>query len=220
MPAMPYTHAWQKHLAKSHGIRQARAIIAKTQIFYDDYYAMHSGETNQANRALLRTRLLPGLALYRALIEAGNDRQKALRKMDGLFRATFFTRMAPGLRLLSYLPDPFPMVKPVLKMMTQQKYLPGSQEVVEDSPDCFALTVYRCFTFDTLTTHGASELTVIYCNTDDWLADLMPKIRWERTKTLGRGGDCCDFKWCRIKPSDSTKDRYVPVAVSNEKNKE
>ena len=141
--------------------------------------------------------MLPGLSLYRALLEEESDRQKVLAEMDRLFRAAFFTGMEPGIRMLNHLPDPFPIVKPVLKSMTRQEYLPGSQEVVEDSPDGFAVQVYRCFIFDTLSAHGAPELTALYCNTDDWLAELMPKVRWERTQTLGRGGEYCDFCWRR-----------------------
>ena len=105
----------------------------------------------------------------------------------------------PGIRALNYLPNPFFIVRPVLKMMARDEYLPGAQEIVEDSADCFALNVYRCFILDTLVKHNAKELTAIYCNTDDWLADVLPKISWERTKTLARGGDCCDFRWCCVK---------------------
>jgi hypothetical protein len=104
-----------------------------------------------------------------------------------------------GIHVLNYFPDPFPIVKPVLKMMTKDEYLPGSQEIVEDSADCYAVNIYRCFILDTLAKHDARELTACFCNTDDWLAEALPKIGWERTQTLGRGGDCCDFRWRRIK---------------------
>jgi hypothetical protein len=137
-------------------------------------------------------------AIYKALLEQSDDRQKALAEVDILFRAAFFPAMMRGIRVLNYLPDPFPIVRPVLKMMTRDEYLPGAQEIVEDGADCFALNVYRCLILDTLAEHHAQELTASFCSTDDWLAELMPKISWERTKTLGRGGDCCDFRWCRI----------------------
>lgn len=82
-------------------------------------------------------------------------------------------------------------------MMARDEYLPGSQEIIEDSPDCFAFNVYRCFILDVLAEYDAAELTALYCKTDDWLAESLPGIRWERTRTLGRGDDCCDFRWCR-----------------------
>ncbi|MFU8773966.1 MAG: L-2-amino-thiazoline-4-carboxylic acid hydrolase [Anaerolineales bacterium] len=77
--------------------------------------------------------------------------------------------------------------------------LPGSQEVIEDNGDCFALHVYRCFILDSLRAHNATELTVLFCKTDDWLAAALPKVRFERTKMLSQGYDHCDFRWCRIR---------------------
>jgi predicted ArsR family transcriptional regulator len=45
---------------------------------------------------------------------------------------------------------------------------------------------------------GAPELTPLYCQMDDLLFEaLPPEIRWERTKTLGRGDEICDFRWTR-----------------------
>lgn len=38
------------------------------------------------------------------------------------------------------------------------------------------------------------ELCRCFCDSDDITYDgLHPKLLWHRTKTLGRGNDCCDF---------------------------
>ena len=38
------------------------------------------------------------------------------------------------------------------------------------------------------------ELTTAFCNSDDiTYGHLHPKLSWERTQTLGRGDDCCNF---------------------------
>ena len=51
---------------------------------------------------------------------------------------------------------------------------------------------------DTLTAHGAPELTAVYCQGDDILFEaLPPSITWDRTMTMGRGGERSDFRWCR-----------------------
>jgi hypothetical protein len=194
---MEYSRVWQRSLSKLYDEQKASALLSRAQIFYDEYCAQHSAEENRANKTMLKSRILPGLSIYKALLEENKDQQKVLREVDDLFRTAFFTRRMQGIRVLNHLPDPFPILKPILKMMTRNEYVPGAQEIVEDSADCFALNVYRCFIFDTLAKHDAKELTALYCNTDDWLAEVLPKIRWERTKTLGRGGDCCDFRWCR-----------------------
>ena len=38
------------------------------------------------------------------------------------------------------------------------------------------------------------ELCHCFCDSDDVSYDnLHPKLLWHRTKTLGRGNDCCNF---------------------------
>jgi hypothetical protein len=199
MPRMPYSSQWQRMLSKSYGDQKAHALISRAQTYYDGYCAGSASERNHANRTSLKTRVLPGLSIYKTLREENEDHERVLTEVETLFRAAFFTNMTWGIRLLNILPNPFFIVRPVLRRMTGDPASPGAQGIVEDSEDCFAVNVYRCYILDTLASHHAAELTPLFCLTDDWLAEALPKIRWERTKTLGRGDDCCDFRWCRIK---------------------
>ena len=42
--------------------------------------------------------------------------------------------------------------------------------------------------------YNCPELCRCFCDSDDITYDGMhPKLYWHRTKTLGRGDDCCDF---------------------------
>jgi hypothetical protein len=196
---MPHSRTWQQNLSRQYGNQKAATILAKAQGYYDAYWNQHSAERDRANRDNLKQRILPGLSIYHAMLEENGDQAEVLTEVDSLFRAAFFTRRIQGIKLINQLPDPFPVVKPLLKMMTKKAYIPGAQEIIADSADCFALNVYRCFILDTLAEHGAKELTVLFCNTDDWLAEVLPSIGWERTKTLGRGDNLCDFRWRRLK---------------------
>jgi hypothetical protein len=202
MDRMPHTQVWLQCLTGMYDAQQAWALISRAEFLYLDYSRQHASEARWPNRTALKVRILPGLAIYNSLLEVNDDPEKVLAEMEPLFKSAFFTQRMQGIRLLNNLPDPFPLVRPVLKMMTRDDYLPGSQEVVEDTPDCYAVTVYRCFILDVLTRHHAAELTALYCKTDDWLAEALPKISWQRTQTLGRGGDCCDFRWCRQTADD------------------
>jgi hypothetical protein len=199
MKTMPYASKWQQMLTGFYDAPTSERLIAQAQADYAQFAKQHASDEYQRQQALLNGRILPGLSIYKALRDNNASQEKALAEVETLFRGVFMRRMLQGIRLLNYLPDPFPIVKPALKRMTIEEYLPGSQEIIADSPDCFAVNIYRCYIFDILTRHNAPELTRLYCNTDDWLSEAMPKVRWERTKTLGRGDECCDFRWCRSK---------------------
>jgi len=196
---MPHSQKWQQILTWRYDPLSTIALVSKAQDYYEGYCSQLTFERNRANRVTLKTRVFPGLSIFKALFEEIGDREEALAEVDNLFRAAFFTQRMQGIRILNLLPNPFPIVRPVLKLMTRGSYSSDSQEIVEDSSDCFAYNVYRCFIYDTLKENHAAELTALYCKTDDWLSEAVPKIRWGRTKTLGRGDDFCDFRWCRIK---------------------
>ena len=52
----------------------------------------------------------------------------------------------------------------------------------------------KCPYHDACVHYGCPELCHCFCDSDDITYDGMhPKLYWHRTKTLGRGGDCCDF---------------------------
>jgi hypothetical protein len=199
MTKMPYASKWQSMLTGFYDVLTTERLISNTQVYYEQFLSQHADDEYQHQRELLNNRILPGLAIYKALRDENDSQEKVLDEVETLFRGVFLKKMITGIRLLNYLPDPFPIIKPVLKRMTTDEYLPGSQEIITDSPDCFAINIYRCFIFDILTGHNTPELTRLYCATDDWLAEATPKVRWERTKTLGRGNDCCDFCWHRVK---------------------
>jgi hypothetical protein len=199
MTQMPHSRTWQQVLSSLYDERTARMLVARAAVLHTCYWLEDANGVQRSDRQTLRTRVLPGLAIYMALLEINEDRDKVLSQMEELFKAAFFTTQLRGIRLLNSFPDPFPIVRPVLRSMPRTAYLPGSQEIMEDTRDCFAISVYRCFILDVLTRHQAAELTPLFCLTDDWLSEAMPKIGWERTNTLGRGGDCCDFRWYRKK---------------------
>lgn len=52
----------------------------------------------------------------------------------------------------------------------------------------------RCPYHNACVQYGCRELCPCFCDSDDITYDgLHPKLRWRRTKTLGRGDACCDF---------------------------
>ena len=193
---MKYLKQWRRMLTEGYGEARAGEVTARMRACYNALLRAHAHVKTRPLRAQLTDLVLPGLALYQTLREEAG-REAALAECERLFRAVFFARERRLVPLLNLLPDPFPLLRPALRAMCRNTYLPGSTVVVLDSPDCFAVNTYRCFLLDTLTDAGAPELAPLFCKTDDWLAELLPKVRWLRTGTLAQGADACDFRWCR-----------------------
>ena len=64
----------------------------------------------------------------------------------------------------------------------------------EATKDVIRFDMLQCPYHDACRKYGCPELCRSFCDSDDITYDgLHPKLLWHRTKTLGRGNDCCDF---------------------------
>jgi len=175
----------------------ATIIILDAEKSYNNLLTSSLSDHKYQNRMIVK-RVLPMLSIFQSLISQSFTQEEAILIIETLMKETFFTTQLSGIRLLNHLfPDPFPLIKPFLRLMMRFSDTPKGQEIKRDDSECFAINVYQCFIHDTLKELDASELTPVFCATDDLLSAAMPKIEWKRTQTLGRGGEMCDFCWCR-----------------------
>lgn len=204
MHRMPHSRRWEKQLSEKIGKPAAAAVIFASTMEYERLIVSGSPIPVKGNglRMELKNRIYPGLALHRSLQAFSSDQNFRFELIEKLFRQDFFSGLNNGIRMINLLPNPFPFIQPVLRKMSNQPYLPGSQVIVEDSPNCFAIDIFHCFILDVLTALGAGELTRLYCKTDDWLSESLSKVHWLRTQTLAQGAPKCDFRWCRTNPSN------------------
>ena len=199
----PDLDAWQRVLAKEWGEVDAAMFAAQVQVRYEDLYAQRPRFAHRTLRMHLEDCILPGLALYRTLREDNLDQAAALAVVETLFQADQQAERRL-LERLGRLPTFFPWFRAITRQIMRRDLPPEGWETewVEDSADCLAFTIHRCFYLDVLTAYGAPELTPLYCRNDDLLYEnVSPYLRWQRTKTLGRLDDCCDFRFTRVTPT-------------------
>ena len=197
---MPYLNVGQQVLAGTRGPVQATLLAARAQARYDDLYAHRLRFDQPALRQHYEEGILPSLALYQTLREAGDDREAVLAEMDRIIAAQLEqSGRRQVVQILGRLPDPFAVLRILNRWALRHRYPPEGWrfEWVEDSDQCIAYDARECFYWNVLTACGAPELTAHLCAVDDLLYGDLPGISWERTRTLGRGDDRCDFRFCR-----------------------
>ncbi len=57
----------------------------------------------------------------------------------------------------------------------------------------YDVTITKCLWHTACVENGCPELCRLFCDVDDVTYGGLKKIGFTRTKTLGYGGDCCDF---------------------------
>jgi len=189
---------WQKSLIEKYGFDKGKTLSDRIRGEYPLLLCQQAMPENTILRWHLTKNILPGLTLYRVLLEEnGGDQPAALAEVDRIFRARVKHRTGKILPALEKLPDPFMFLlrafDGIMKVYPDEGW---DFQFIEKSSERIAFNCTRCFYLNTLTALGAPELTSSFCKMDDVMAEAFPRqIRFERLYTLGRGNDVCDFQY-------------------------
>jgi len=198
---MPYRKAWRRALERG-GNPQAGELVAMAEARYQDLYAESVAAAHQALRQHMEKNILPGLSMYRALRSAGYAQDEAVTIVKDLFQVT----MRASRRFFEFLgrtPLLYHLIRWTVRRFMRNSFpAEGFQvEWVAVDSDRVAFNMRTCFYVDTLNRYGASELVSVYCDLDDFIYSGVSKhVGWERTQTIGRGGEYCDFCFTRLRP--------------------
>ena len=144
----------------------------------------------------LEGQILPGIAVYETLKTVMTP-EEAFRTVHGYVEAYALSarKMLVG---LIRLPGLYRLV-PGISVRMMHKIFNGAAgfaaKEYQTVVGVMRIDMVKCPHHETCVRYGCPELCACFCDSDDIAYDNMhPKLLWHRTKTLGRGGDCCDFE--------------------------
>ncbi len=144
-------------------------------------------------KTLVQT-ILPRIALYKGAADraaCGGNIYAHADVHDGLVAAekhAFTAKMesVPGFyRIYSYC---------FLKIMRTSDLWESTQE---HDKTHFSASITKCLWHTACRENGCPELCPLFCDVDDVTYGGLRKLGFSRTKTLGCGGDCCDFRFSK-----------------------
>jgi hypothetical protein len=195
---IPHAEVVESVLRSEFGEARAREIIQQAGIGYGKLMAEREQVAHRALRQHLEENILPGVALYRTLLAGEDTRDRAEQLVEGAFRAW----AESGRRSMARLPFFYGLLRVLIRPVMRLNFpAPGWEtEWLEASRQALAFNMRSCFYLDVLEGYGVPELTKYYCAMDDLTYEgISPHVSWARTKTLGRGDDCCDFRFERVR---------------------
>ena len=156
--------------------------------------AENAGASKEKTEHLER-QILPGIAACETL-QTVMPKDEALRTVHGYVeaRARRMRRMILGLLRV---PGLYRLPPVLFSRLTPKFYGEAAGFAATEhqtSGGVWRIDMTKCPYHDACVEHGCPELCPCFCDSDDIAyGGLHPKLLWRRTKTLGRGGDCCDF---------------------------
>lgn len=140
--------------------------------------------------------ILPSIAFYKVLIKKEGSKEKALETFEK-FCFVKVKKFAKLITVVMKIPGLYKKVPSIMEMLLAKTFGEkcGFKYIHKDCKNGFAADMLICPYFETCKKYGCPEFTQMFCKSDDiCYGNMHPKLVWARTKTLGMGGDCCDFK--------------------------
>lgn len=184
-----------KIVSEDVGEVKAAQIARSAQNRYEALRAENSSDSKEL-RSHSYKRIYPGIAVYEAMRSEGISQEKAVWYIREYFqrlaakRVPFFQRAIKTFGLARKFPHLF--------MAGVKKSCQPNAGFVYELPESHdneaRINIVRCPYFEICKRYGCPEITSTYCDSDDaGYGNLHPNLIWGRTKTIGHGGDCCDF---------------------------
>ena len=187
--------------AAQFGADKGQELYAQTQQRYADLCVNADYKGNDAIKTHLTKNLFPTLAYYQTLREQGFAQEEALTYVRKETHRAAYARKEEQSKT-GKMPCAYLMYRLFVKAFMKKGFPEegwDTEWVRCDGKEIhFDLT--RCIYKDTCDAMGCPELCAVFCENDDIVfSGLLPKIRFERSGTLGKGADHCDFHFINNK---------------------
>ncbi len=184
----------QSFLIREFGDEKGSTLFSLQESRLDAIIAGTEGKTQNQMKTLTQT-ILPRIALYKVLQESGFSETD----IDGPMRRYMLDVVAAqkhsGTARLERIPGFYAIYSRVFLWIMRTTDLQVSTQ--ESGKDYYDITITKCLWHTACVENGCPELCRLFCDVDDVTYGGLKKIGFSRTKTLGYGGDCCDFHFFR-----------------------
>ena len=154
----------------------------------------HAGDARE-KREHLEGQILPGIAAYETLQTVMLKAEALQTVHDYVERRAW--KLKAMMQKIAKIPGVYRLVPGLFTKGTRKMFgdAAGFAAVEhQTSGGVWRIDMVKCPYHDTCVQYGCPELCPCFCDSDDITYDgLHPKLIWHRTRTLGRGDDCCDF---------------------------
>lgn len=184
----------EKYLVERVGQEAARELVARQSELLEKLIAGTSGKSKKQMETLEQT-ILPRVALFKALEEQVSSSEEVTELMRGYMMDVVSAQKHAFTAGMQVVPGFFDIYKCVfLRVMGTSDLWESTQS---HGRDFFDARITRCLWHDACVENGCPELCPLFCDVDDVNYGGLRKMGFSRTKTLGYGGDCCDFHFYR-----------------------
>lgn len=183
-------------LIEEFGKEKALKLFEKEEKLLNGLIKNTKDKSKNQMKTLIQT-ILPRIALYKTLIDSNYSKEKANEYMKKYMLETIAAKKHTSMVKMEKVPGFYSIYSKIfLKIMRKTDLQKSTQN---HDKNHFDVTINKCLWHTACVENGCEELCRLFCDVDDVTYGGLKKIGFTRTKTLGYGGDCCDFHFYKKK---------------------
>ena len=177
-------------LTEKFGNDKGKNLFNKQEIILNELIKNIKDKSENQMKVLVQT-IFPRIALYKVLAKDGFSEEDAYKYMQKYMIDKVATKKHSSTAKMEIIPGFYSIYSNIFLKIMRRTDL---QESVQNyGKDYFDVTIKKCLWHTACVENGCEKLCRLFCDVDDVTYGGLRKIGFTRTKTLGYGGDCCDF---------------------------
>lgn len=180
----------KKFLIQEYGKQKGILILRKQELIFQTLSEQATGKSKTQKKTLRQT-ILPVIALYLAFIEFEPEKSRAVHMARKYMIDIVAADKHISMLKMEKMPGFFYLYKNIFLMVMRTSDL--WESIQKSEKEYYDITITKCLWHEACFEYGCPELCQLFCDADNITYGGLHKIGFNRTQTLGHGGDCCDF---------------------------
>ena len=179
-------------LIEEFGASQGSTLFAQQEKILHTVIENTKNKSKNQMKTLVQT-ILPRVALYKALLASGLSNESVFACMRKYMMDIVAAEKHSSTAKMELVPGFYFLYSRAFLQIMRTTDL--WESVQRCSRGRFEVDITKCLWHTACTENGCPELCPLFCDVDNVTYGGLRKMGFSRTKTLGCGGDCCDFRF-------------------------
>ena len=177
-------------LNEEFGEKRGNDLFNKQEAMLNELIKNTQNKSKNQMKTLIQT-ILPRIAMYKILSKEKVSEDEVYQYMRKYMIDKIAAKKHASTAKMEKVPGFYSIYSKVfLKIMSTTDL---QESVQKHGKDYFDVTIKKCLWHTACVENDCEKLCHLFCDVDNVTYGGLKKIGFSRTKTLGYGGDCCDF---------------------------
>lgn len=180
----------RKFLIEEFGKDKGAALYSEQDKLLETLVKNTVNKSENQMKTLIQT-ILPRIALYKTLSKDDFSQEAVYEYMRKYMIDKIAAKKHLSTAKMELVPGFYRIYSSIFLKIMRTTDLQESEQVCGN--DYYDVTIKKCLWHTACVENGCENLCRLFCDVDNVTYGGLRKIGFTRTKTLGYGGDCCDF---------------------------